>query len=346
MASIALPSPGRTGPTRQGRRPVCPGNSCTAPRSKSRCAPRSRSSWLLHNQLRQTVPPPHPGNWRACVKSAPVAGRPLSNLTNSRTSSYSIPWKSRVPSILVTNFSLRSPMANLQLDPHKTALVLIDLQNAVVAVNTAPHPAAQVVANSVKLAEAFRAHDAPVVYVRVDLNDFLELPVDQPVNLGNAPLPGIVSEIAPSAGFQPGDILLTKRHWGAFAGTNLEQQLKSRGVDTVVLTGISTNAGVESTARQGTGLGFGFVVVEDACSGQDGEQHRFAFEKILPRLCRVRSTNEVLAALAAEQTPHKGRECGSTFTKKTQSDIQRERVQRNRFPRRKDKSRGEHLAEN
>src|SRR5580692_573420 len=121
---------------------------------------------------------------------------------------------------------------------------------------------------------------------------------DQPINLGNAPLPGILSEIAPSAGFQPGDILLTKRHWGAFAGTDLEQQLKSRGVDTVVLTGISTNAGVESTARQGTGLGFGFVVVEDACSGQDGEQHRFACEKILPRLCRVRSTNEVLAALA------------------------------------------------
>ena len=189
-------------------------------------------------------------------------------------------------------------MAELQLDSHKTALVLIDLQNATVAVNTAPHPAARVVANSVKLAQAFRGHGAPVVYVRVDLNDFLELPVDQPFNLGNRPLPAMVSEIAPSAEFQPGDILLTKRHWGAFAGTNLEQQLRSRGVDTVVLTGISSNAGVESTARQGTGLGFGFVVVEDACSGQDGEQHRFAFEKIFPRHCRVRSTKEVLAGLA------------------------------------------------
>ena len=188
-------------------------------------------------------------------------------------------------------------MAELQLDPHKTALVLIDLQNAIVAMSTAPHPAAQVVDNSGKLAEAFRRHGAPVVYVRVDFNDFLELPVDEPVNLGNTPLPAIASEIAPSAGFQPGDILLTKRHWGAFAGTDLEQRLKSGGVDTVVLTGISTNAGVESTARQGTGVGFGFVVVEDACSGQDGDQHRFAFEKIFPRLCRVRSTDEVLAAL-------------------------------------------------
>src|ERR1700677_1769280 len=189
-------------------------------------------------------------------------------------------------------------MAELQLDPEKTALVLIDLQNAVVGMNPAPHTAAQVVENSRKLAEAFRVHGAPVVYVRVDLNDFMKHPVDQPHNLGDKPLPAAASEIAPSAGFQPGDILLTKRHWGAFAGTDLEHQLKTRGVDTVVLTGISTNAGVESTARQGTGLGFGFVVVEDACSGQDDEQHRFAFEKILPRLCRVRSTNEVLAALA------------------------------------------------
>jgi nicotinamidase-related amidase len=172
-------------------------------------------------------------------------------------------------------------MAELQLDPKKTALVLIDLQNAIVGMNSVPHTAAEVVDNSRKLAEAFRAHGAPVVYVRVDLNDFMKLSVDQP-----------------PAGFQPGDILITKRHWGAFAGTDLEQQLKSRGIDTVVLTGISTNAGVESTARQGTGLGFAFVLVEDACSSQNVEHHRFAFEHIFPRLTRVRSTDEVLASLA------------------------------------------------
>ena len=189
-------------------------------------------------------------------------------------------------------------MAELQLDPKKTALVLIDLQNAIVGMNPVPHTAAQVVENSRKLAEAFRAQAAPVVYVRVDLNDFLKLPVDQPPNLGDEPLPAAASEIAPSAGFQPGDILLTKRHWGAFAGTDLEQQLKTRGVDTVVLTGISTNVGVESTARQGAGLGFAFVLVEDACSAQNAEHHRFAFENIFPRLARVRTTNEVLVSLA------------------------------------------------
>ena len=189
-------------------------------------------------------------------------------------------------------------MVGLQLEPQKTALVLIDLQNAIVGMNPVPHTVAQVVENSNKLADALRAHGAPVVYVRVDLNDFMNLPVDLPHNLGDKPLPAAASEIAASAGFQTGDILVTKRHWGAFAGTDLEQQLKSRGIDTVVLAGISTNAGVESTARQGTGLGFAFVLVEDACSAQSAEHHRFVFENIFPRLTRVRTTDEVLAALA------------------------------------------------
>ncbi|HEY2544551.1 MAG TPA: isochorismatase family protein [Candidatus Acidoferrum sp.] len=189
-------------------------------------------------------------------------------------------------------------MTELQLDPKKTALVLIDLTNMILGLNTAPYTAVQVVAKSKRLAEAFRAAGAPVVYVNVDLNGFLKLPADRPFNMGDKPIPAVASEIAPSAGFQPGDLLVTKRHWGAFAGTDLEKQLKARGVDTVVLTGISTNAGVESTARQGTGLGFALVLVEDACAGQDAEEHRFAFEKTFPRLARVRATDEVIAALA------------------------------------------------
>src|SRR3984885_9942910 len=169
-------------------------------------------------------------------------------------------------------------MPVLQLNPKKTALVLIDLQNSTVGVNTAPYAAVQVVANSKKLAEAFRAAGAPVIYVNVDFNGFLKLPADQPFNMGDKPIPAAASQIAPSAGFQPGDLLVTKRHWGAFAGTDLEQQLKTRGVDTVV-------------------LGFAFVLVEDACAGLDAEEHRFAFEKIFPRLARIRATDEVIAAL-------------------------------------------------
>jgi nicotinamidase-related amidase len=189
-------------------------------------------------------------------------------------------------------------MAELKLDPRSTALVLIDLQNGIVGMNTVPHPATQVVENSRKLAEKFRGHASPVVYVRVDLNDFLNPAVDVPPNLGPGPLPAVLSEIAPGAGFLAGDLVITKRHWGAFADTTLEQELKSRGVDTIVLAGISSNIGVESTARQGIGLGFSFIVVEDACSSQNADHHRFAFENIFPRLSRVRSTDQVLASLA------------------------------------------------
>src|SRR6266436_1023471 len=107
--------------------------------------------------------------------------------------------KSRVSSIL------GATLDSLNLDSKTTALVIIDLQNAIVGMNTAPHPAAQIVENSKKLAEAFRANGAPVVYVRVDLNDLLKLPVDEPHNMGDKPIPAVASEIAASAGFQPDD---------------------------------------------------------------------------------------------------------------------------------------------
>ena len=194
---------------------------------------------------------------------------------------------------------LGATLNSLNLEPNKTALVLIDLQNGVVAMPTAPYTSAEVVERSRILSEAFRAKGAPVIYVRVNIGDFLQLPVDASHRDPNAPPPpAIASEIAPEAGFQVGDLLITKRHWGAFAGTELEQQLKQRGIEIVVLGGIATNFGVESTARQGTGLGFAFVIVEDACTSLDAQAHHFAFEIIFPRLARVRKTDEVIAALA------------------------------------------------
>jgi|SRR5277367_1314905 len=189
-------------------------------------------------------------------------------------------------------------MTSLHLDPAKTALIIIDLQQGIVAMQTAPHPAAEIVQKSSLLARKFREKGAMVVYVRVDMANILHLPVDAPSRDPNAPPPPpSASELVPEAGFESGDLVIIKRQWGAFAGTGLEQALRQRGVDTIVLTGISTNIGVESTARQGTGLGFAFVIVEDACSARDAADHRFAFEKIFPRLSRVRTTEEVLAAL-------------------------------------------------
>lgn len=185
----------------------------------------------------------------------------------------------------------------LKLDSKKTALVLIDLQNGIVSRDTKPYTPGEVMERSRMLADGFRSKGAPVVYVRVLMSDFLSLPADEVMNLPKD-IPSVASEIAEAAGMQNGDVLITKRHWGAFAGTNLELGLRDRGVETVVLCGIATNMGVESTLRQGTGLGFAFVTVEDACSTFSQEMQDFAFTAIFPRLSNVRKTQQVLEALA------------------------------------------------
>ena len=187
-------------------------------------------------------------------------------------------------------------MESLKLDAASTALILIDLQHVVVGRETAPYPASAVVEKGAALARAFREKGATAVYVRVDLSDFLSLPVDVPLGLP-ANLPAIASEIVPQAGVQRGDLIITKRHWGAFSGTELEEQLRKAGVKTVVIGGIATNVGVETTARNAAGLGFAVVMVEDACTDLTAAAHHASFERIFPRLGRVRKTAEVIEAL-------------------------------------------------
>jgi nicotinamidase-related amidase len=185
----------------------------------------------------------------------------------------------------------------LKLDTKKTALLLIDLQNGVLSRETKPYTPSEVVDRARAMAKAFREKGAPVVYVRVPLGDVLSLPSDEVMNLPKD-IPAAASDIAEAAGMQSDDILISKRHWGAFAQTPLEEELRSRGIETIVLAGIATNMGVESTLRQGTGLGFGFVTVEDACSTFSAEMQDFAFKTVFPRLSRVRTTAEVLEAFA------------------------------------------------
>jgi nicotinamidase-related amidase len=179
--------------------------------------------------------------------------------------------------------------------------VLIDLQKGIVTRDTAPHTAADVVANAVRLANAFRAAGAPVILVRVsyaaDLRDALSPPVDTPPPSWSRPADW--DQIVPELGPREGDVVVTKRNWGAFYGTDLELQLRRRGVRTIVLGGIATNFGVESTARDAYERGYAQVIVEDATSALSAPAHAFAFTTIFPRFARIRSTEQVLAALTA-----------------------------------------------
>ncbi len=192
-------------------------------------------------------------------------------------------------------------MDPLRLDPRTTALVLIDLQKGIVARQTAPHSAAQVVERAGRLAARCREAGAAVVLVHVayapDGRDRLTQKVDA------APWSSAMaqdwSEIVPELGPKPGDLVVRKRQWGACYGTELDLLLRRRGVRTIVLGGIATNFGVESTARDAWERGYELVLAEDAMAGLTAEAHQFAVATIFPRIGLVRSTAEVVEALGA-----------------------------------------------
>lgn len=178
----------------------------------------------------------------------------------------------------------------IQLDPASTALILVDLQKGILGTLAEPHSCAAVFAKGIELSQRFRAAGAPVVRVRVDLGpDFADAPsnlVDQPTARPPGGLPADFAEFPDDPAAQ-GDLIVTKRHWGAFHGTDLDLRLRRRGVRTVVIGGVATNIGVESTARNAHDHGYDVVVVEDATTGRSAQMHAFAFEHIFPRLARV-----------------------------------------------------------
>jgi nicotinamidase-related amidase len=183
----------------------------------------------------------------------------------------------------------------VQLSSH-AALVVIDLQKGVVAGQFAPHDAASVVARTQALAARFRAAGAPVILVTAgwsrDGGDCPSRNVDRSMQRDPASLPADWSDVADGLA-EPGDLLVTKRQWGAFTGTDLDLQLRRRQVDTIVLTGIATNFGVESTARLAWELGYDVVIAEDAVSSRTEEMHRFAIDSILPAIARIASSEDI-----------------------------------------------------
>lgn len=183
------------------------------------------------------------------------------------------------------------------LDPNTTALVLIDLQKIIVNRPLAPHTGPDVLAKAIGLAERFRRAKAPVVLVNVawspDFKDALRQPVDQPMTPPPGGFPADFAELADGLK-QPGDLCITKRQWGAFHGTELDLQLRRRGIQTIVLGGIATNIGVESTARQAWEHGYALILAEDVTSGQSTEMHDFAIKNILPRISRISNAASIV----------------------------------------------------
>lgn len=178
------------------------------------------------------------------------------------------------------------------LDP-TTALVVVDLQKGIVGLPTA-HPAAEVVERSAQLAAAFRAKGLPVVLVRV--TGGAPGRTEGPGGSGQQP-PADWADLADGLRREDSDIVVTKQVWGAFHGTDLDLQLRRRGVTQVVLTGIATSIGVESTARAAYEHGYHVTVATDAVTDMDEETHRNAVERVFPRLGETDTTEAIIKLL-------------------------------------------------
>jgi nicotinamidase-related amidase len=181
----------------------------------------------------------------------------------------------------------------------KTALVVIDLQKGLAAVPTA-HPFASVVATTLRLADAFRRAELPVVLVTVSLSpDGADAPRARTEMSFKLPAGPEFGELVPELAPKPGDLRITKRQPNAFYGTELDLQLRRRGVTGIVLAGVSTSNGVDSTARAAHERGYNVTFATDAMTDRDPAAHAFVVEKIFPRLGESGTTDAILALLAS-----------------------------------------------
>jgi nicotinamidase-related amidase len=189
-------------------------------------------------------------------------------------------------------------MPELVINKATTALVVIDLQKGIAAQPTKPYPARDVIKNAEKLVNAFRKNGMPVFLVHVVITKEAMLHVISDQSFSRPmPLPPDWSEFVPELAPTVSDIVISKRQWGAFYGTDLELQLRRRGMATIVLCGIATDVGVESTARFAYEYGFQQIFAEDAMASISDEQHNAAVSFIFKRMGRVRRTEEILKAL-------------------------------------------------
>jgi len=184
----------------------------------------------------------------------------------------------------------------IELDPQSTALVLIDLQKGILGYTLAPTTADELLARGQALAERFRAAKATVVLVNVafsaDGGDMLRQRVDEAPTMPAGGFPAGWSEFPPGL-MQQGDLLITKRQWSAFHGTELDLQLRRRGIRSIVLGGVSTQIGVESTARQAYEHGYELVIVNDATTSSDAEGHAMSMKHVLPRIARLVQSDDI-----------------------------------------------------
>ena len=195
----------------------------------------------------------------------------------------------------------------LKLDPKSAAVILIDMINAVAKGNGPPYdipPNRQGVIDSfVRLVAHCRQVGTPLIYItthrRPDNADAPKTAADVGGGGGVPMLEGTSAvEVIDELARQPGDYLVVKPRFSAYYGTNIESILKSLGTETILVGGISTQRSVEGTARDAKNRDTQCVVVSDCCTAGEEDVHEMTIKHVLPLLVRVRTTDEVIAALS------------------------------------------------
>jgi nicotinamidase-related amidase len=187
-------------------------------------------------------------------------------------------------------------MSSTELDA-KTALLVVDPQKGGAGMPMA-QPIEDVIANTTSLIEAFRKHQLPVVFINV-----AGAPPGR-TDLGSGAvhsLPDDWTHLIDELGRQPGDILVTKYTWSAFSGTGLADTLREAGVTQVVITGIATSVGVESTARDAHGDGFHVSLPLDAMTDPAPGPHEHSTAHIFPQIAETGTTTELLQLLESSR---------------------------------------------
>jgi len=180
----------------------------------------------------------------------------------------------------------------------KTALVVIDLQMGVVNRATSPFTSEEVVQNASRLVNTFTDKGAFVVLVKVssvDGKDMLKPYTDSKHN--PMQLPEGWDSFVPELAYVKKVHVITKRQWGAFYGTDLDLQLRRHKIDTIVLCGVSTNIGVDTTAREAFQHGYNQIFATDAMTALTKEEHDYVCKYIFPRIGKLRTTEEIVLSL-------------------------------------------------
>lgn len=203
-------------------------------------------------------------------------------------------------------------MSETAIDVNRTALLVIDMQNHFLKDKNGffselnkQAVSNRVISNLEKVISAARYVDIPVIYMkaghRKDLSDVVETITDlkhtkqMPMIIEGTPGAEIIDELKPS----PDDYVIAKRRHGAFYNTDLELLLRTRHIDTLLVTGVLTDACVANTTMEARNRDFHIIILSDCCASMTKERHEYWINNIFPRYGRVRTSDEITSTLGS-----------------------------------------------